>query len=425
MTRITPAASWVAVPLLLAAGVPGPAQAGGQPSDARAAPAVSLLTFAPGEVYWQRFGHNALLIRDAAGARVYNYGIFDFEQENFFLNFARGEMRYRLEVEPLWSTLPRYRDEGRWVLEQRLDLDPAQATALSDFLEWNAQPENAEYPYDYFRDNCSTRLRDALDRALNGELRRQLEPQLTPFSFRHEAMRMMSPLTALALGIDWIIGPATEPALNRWQQGFLPEVLMQSLRQVKQPSADGQARALVRAEARLLPGVNAAPPEHPPAWTGRFAFAGILCALVLLALARAAARFAFAGAAVLLALAAGLGGVVLLCGWTLTAHWVIRANQNLLLFSPLCLLLLPAWAGSARVPWRPPRRQQGLALAVAFVAALAPALKLLPVAQQSNTAWIALMLPIHFALAFSICFPASRRKPEKTRERKREPCAKR
>ena len=136
------------------------------PVHAQAPPQVSLLTFAPGEIYWQRFGHNALLVReDGVAPQVYNYGIFDFAQENFFLNFARGRMLYRLDVAPLDWTLRQYAAERRWAIEQRLALDDDQARALADFLAWNARPEHADYRYDYFLANCSTKARDAIHRA--------------------------------------------------------------------------------------------------------------------------------------------------------------------------------------------------------------------------------------------------------------------
>ena len=138
------------------------------------APVISVLTFSPGEIYWQRFGHNALLVREQGRAVVYNYGIFDFQQEDFLLNFARGRMQYLLAQEPFAQTLALYRHEGRAVVEQQLDLTPEQAIALRDFLVINALPENAEYRYDYFLSNCSTKLRDAIDLALDGQLRAQL-----------------------------------------------------------------------------------------------------------------------------------------------------------------------------------------------------------------------------------------------------------
>src|SRR5690348_5360014 len=105
---------------------------------------VALVTFGPGEEIWERFGHNAILIRDRGTGtqRLYNYGMFDFAQKNFWLNFARGKMLYRIAVSTPDDDYPIYRDEGRWIVEQDLDLTPAQRTKLRDALDWNARPEN-------------------------------------------------------------------------------------------------------------------------------------------------------------------------------------------------------------------------------------------------------------------------------------------
>src|SRR2546423_3478539 len=81
---------------------------------------IALVTFGPGEEIWERFGHNAVLIRDrsAGTERLYNYGMFDFAQENFWLNFARGKMLYRISVSGPADDYAVYRDEGRWIVEQ-------------------------------------------------------------------------------------------------------------------------------------------------------------------------------------------------------------------------------------------------------------------------------------------------------------------
>ena len=156
----------------------------------------SLLTFAPGETYWQRFGHNALLIENTAtGANaVYNYGMFDFFQKNFFLNFARGRMLYRLDVDTLPRTLALYASEGRWVRQQVLNLSPERRLQLALFLDRNAQPDQAQYRYDYFRDNCSTRVRDAIDSVLGGAIARRLKAEPVPVTYRFEATRLMRPI---------------------------------------------------------------------------------------------------------------------------------------------------------------------------------------------------------------------------------------
>lgn len=370
----------------------------------RPAPQIVLLTFAPGPVYWQRFGHNALLVRDIANGedRVYNYGIFDFHQKNFFLNFARGHMQYRLAVEPLADTLAQYQYEGRWVQAQELNLDAAQSRELAAFLEWNARPENADYHYDYFLSNCSTRVRDAIDRVTGGQLRRQLAGQPTAVSYRFEATRLISPVQPLFLGMDAVVGARGDGPIDRWQQSFVPMVLMESVRSARLTAADGSSRPMMRGEARVLAG-GLDEPQRPPSLRAPMALLGLGLAAVLLLLARfraaAAARWSLAGLALTLNLVAGLGGLVLLAIWFLTDHWVMWENRNLLLFSPLCLLLLPAWARQFRAAAVAGAGARGISLLVGAGSVLALLILLLPGAQQ-NLHWIALWLPVHAAQAW-------------------------
>lgn len=395
---------WIWLAVLLALGAP---RAAAQLPAERPTPIISLLTFAPGEVYWQRFGHNALLVRDAATGeeRVYNYGIFDFQQKNFFLNFARGHMQYQLAAQALRDTLATYAYEGRWAYEQELNLDDAQRRELAGFLAWNARPENAEYRYDYFRSNCSTRVRDALDRVLGGELQRQLAARPAGVSYRFEATRLIAPVRPLMLGMDAVMGAGGDVPIDVWQQSFVPMVLMDAVRSVRLRNADGSERPLVLAEGRLLNSHLAPEPSQPPALAGSMSLLGLLLAGALGLLgrfrARRPARWGFALSATLLTLACGLGGLVLLAVWTLTEHWVMWQNRNLLLFSPLCLALLPAWLRSFRSGWRPARWESALGWLLLGGALLSLPLLLLPGAQQ-NLPWIGLLLPVHAALAWSL-----------------------
>jgi len=131
-----------------------PAFSGPPITDHPSPPTVSLLTIGPGDIFFERFGHNAIVVRGPASGEslAYNYGIFDFDQQDFLLNFARGRMRYRMAVDDLADDLAMYRDEGREITEQRLALTPEQTQRLVEFLEWNARPENAQYHYDYWVD---------------------------------------------------------------------------------------------------------------------------------------------------------------------------------------------------------------------------------------------------------------------------------
>jgi hypothetical protein len=373
---------------------------------------VSVLTFGPGEIYWERFGHNAILIRDSANgeAIAYNYGIFDFNQKNFMLNFARGYMQYRMAADELEYDLDIYRREGRWVQEQQLNLTPPQRAALRDYLEWNARPENRNYRYDYFTSNCSTKVRDALDQVLGGTLRRQLEAFPTRYSYRYDAVRLISPDLAAGIGMDLALGPKADQPLSLSQESFVPMVLMRALRVMK--NSEGQP--LVSSDTRLLQAVVPDDPPQPPDRRLSFGLAGLALAAVLLLLHQlrraAPARWIFATLAVLYTLTCSLAGLILLALWTLTEHWAGWRNENLLLLNPLCLLLLPAWSGAFRAGWRPRAWSHRLAQGVAVIAALALLVRLGPGLYQANLPWILLLLPAHLALAWCLGH-AGRRTP--------------
>ena len=140
------------------------------PLSAAATPRIGVMTMQPGEVFWERFGHDAIVVEDPARGEAlsYNYGFFDPSEPGFLGRFVRGEMQYMLVALPLADDLATFRDEGRGVRIQWLELAPAQARSIADALAENAKPEHARYRYDYFRDNCTTRVRDVLDRGLGG-----------------------------------------------------------------------------------------------------------------------------------------------------------------------------------------------------------------------------------------------------------------
>src|SRR5262249_4028949 len=136
---------WLAVGLV-GASAPAAAQLPRPPEPAVAGSelTISLMTMGAGVRVWELFGHNAILVEDTSlgTAIAYNYGMFDFRQENFLWRFIQGRMRYWMEGFDLASTLVIYRRANRSVWVQELNLSPSQRVALRDFLEWNERPEN-------------------------------------------------------------------------------------------------------------------------------------------------------------------------------------------------------------------------------------------------------------------------------------------
>ena len=377
----------------------GQAHAQSGAPEAPPPPRIGVVTMAPGAIFWERFGHDAIVVDDPAqpGPVSYNFGFFDLGEDGFVGRFVKGEMQYMLVALPLREDLQYYRETGRGAILQWLDLEPAQARGLADELARNARPENARYRYDYYTDNCSTRVRDALDRALGGALQRQLRGRSSGDSYRGESVRLASPAAWMSLGFDLALGPYGDRPLSRWEQAFLPRRLADDLRELKR--ADG--RPLVAEERELLPQRQAPEPAETPRRWWPWLLLGLAAGATILVLAPRSPRATAALAGVFWLLCGLLGGVLAMA-WGFTEHRALWANRNLLLLDPLCLLLLPgAWT---LLRGRDPSARFRVLLAVvAAIAALAVVPLWLQVLPQRNGHWIALLLPIHLALAWTWC----------------------
>ncbi|AMU98898.1 DUF4105 domain-containing protein [Xanthomonas citri] len=361
------------------------------------APRVGVVTMQPGEVFFERFGHDAIVVVDprTQQATSYNFGFFDPSEPDFVPRFARGEMMYYLVALPLEEDLSQYRDAGRGVSVQWLDLPPDQARALADGLAVRSQPENARYHYDYFMANCATMVRDTLDRAMGGALKSQLAGRSRGNTFRSEAVRLASPAPWMWLGFDLGLGPYADRPLSRWEEAFVPMRLADSLTQVH----NSAGRPLVQSTQVLLPHRIAPEPAEQQRHRWPWLLTGLIVAAGVLALGRK--QRMLAGLALPFWLLCAIGGGLLVYLWGFTAHASAWGNRNLLLVNPLCVLL---WFGGIRLQLghRPGRWFNVLSWVVAACALAALVTHWLSFQAQDNLQWVMLLLPIHTALAIAL-----------------------
>lgn len=372
---------------------------------------VYLATMGQGDQVWEKFGHNAIWIRDAVtGTTIaYNYGIFDFAQESFVPRLMKGSMLYSMGVEDAARELAGYSYFNRSVWLQRLNLTAAQKHSLREFLEWNWLPQNRDYRYDYFRDNCSTRVRDALDRATGGALRRALEGVPTGASYRSHSLRLTAASPATFTGLMVGLGLPTDAPIDAWQETFVPMELMRHLRTVTVEGPDGAPVPLVAEESTAFEADREPAPARAPNPFAIYLLFGLVLAALLLLLARAARNRRFARGALALSilfwgLVTGFFGVILGLLWLFTDHTAAYPNLNLLQLNPLGLLLAAAAplavVGSrvsriARVAWP-------AALALLGFSVLGVLLQAFPSLRQMNAPLIALLLPVHLAVVLAL-----------------------
>nr|WP_322619025.1 DUF4105 domain-containing protein [Arenimonas daejeonensis] len=188
------------------------------------APRIGVVTMEPGEIFFERFGHNAIVVdaQDGSEPVAYNFGYFDLDEPNFFGNFVHGDMQYWLVALPLHRDLARYRELGRGAAVQWLDLTPEQVAAMAAALDANARGENARYRYDYYTSNCSTKVRDAIDTALGGTLKSQLSGRSQGNTYRSESVRLAAPAPWMAIGFHVGLSDYADKPLSRWEESFIP-----------------------------------------------------------------------------------------------------------------------------------------------------------------------------------------------------------
>ena len=393
---------------------PGPGTAAGPEPGATLS--VYLMTMGPGDAVWEKVGHHAIWIRDTTrGLDVaYNWGLFDFDDADFIPRFLKGSMRYWMGGYAGMPTVDAYASYNRSVWAQELALTPAQKQELLDFVRWNAQPENRYYHYDYFRDNCSTRVRDAIDRVLGGQLRTSLDTMATGTTYRWHTRRLTQGSLPVYTGMDIVLGPRGDHPLSAWEEAFLPMSLRDHIRSIEVPGPTGTALPLVRSESELFTATRPPEPARPANLLAGFLAVGVFFAGLfvycarLTAQGRPAGRIGMSAVGATWSLLAAIIGTVMVLSWTSTDHIFMYRNENLLQLSPLSFALVPLLI-TVGLGGRRTTLAARVAALLAGLSLLGLLLQVLPGLDQVNGEIIALALPMHLGIAWGTWLLASTR----------------
>lgn len=371
-----------------------------------AAPKVFVLTMGPGDHPFARFGHNALLLTWPGRAVVYNWGTFAFDGMQGIEDFMAGRFRYWLSLARLDRTLDFYEMQNRTLVSQELDMTEAERRSLAEAVAENALPEHRYYNYDYFKDNCTTRVRDAVDRALGGALKKAIGGS-GHYTFREHAMRLSAPEPWLYFGLDLALGRLTDQGTSRYDELWIPDQLETALAEAK-ISRNGEVRPLVLETKTLVAAERPAALAAPPSRVGWFLLIGALLGGLAFAFGEKgrtnrAARAVFGAFSMLFGTVFGLVGCILLFFWLFTKHWSAYQNENLLVCTPWSLSLLVTAFGLALGRPRSTEWTRQLLFASAITSLLAVLLALIPGLGQDNTRIAALFAPIWCGLYSGAC----------------------
>lgn len=284
---------------------------------------ISLLTCTPGEELYSTFGHSAFRVIDSNSVSdiVYNYGTFNFDDKDFYLQFVRGKLLYYVSAERFDGFKQAYQAENRGITEQVLNLTAPQKISILHFLNENIKEANRYYKYDFFFDNCTTRLRDILKKQHDSSFcQKPMMPKGTRFRQAIHRYLNTNGQDWSKLGIDILMGLPCDAVMTPEQMQFLPDNLMISL--------DSSDHPMVTAKYNLY---NIEEKDKKTFFTPLLVFSLLLLAILLLSQVNNQWVSMFLqGFDGLLFFFTGLLGIIIIFMWTGTDHGMCRDNLNLL-----------------------------------------------------------------------------------------------
>ena len=196
---------------------------------------ISIITVGPGDVLYEAFGHSAIRVSDPVIGmdNIFNYGLFDFNQPNFKLNFTKGKLLYKLGKRPFQNFVTNNYYQKRWMKEQVLNLSQSEKQNMYALLEENALPKNAEYLYDPYFNNCATKLRDITKEILGNKVHFPSSFSDENYTLRQLMNKELSWNTWGNFGINLALGNTLDKTTTAEEYMYLPDYVYQAFKIAK------------------------------------------------------------------------------------------------------------------------------------------------------------------------------------------------
>lgn len=316
-----------------------------------------LITIDVGDMVWDNFGHTAVRVFDENNNTdvIFNWGGFDTSGGvvSFSYNFFKGIMNYRLFTNTPSQEFATYRSQQRTLWQDKINLTNPEKEILYRRLLWNLEPENIAYPYQYFFDNCTTRVRDYLDEALSGRIAAS-NTGITEHTFREQVQAHYESVSLIGFSLDILMNSNIDRPVTEWEEMFLPLSLRERLLQIESDVAENGERQMLLSDSQLL---MEFPPPSIETDAYQIASISLLVPVLFLFLmlkkipmsyfathSRIGLKMAnlnfrlLAFLGLITALFSGIYGLLMLGSWFVSDHLDLHHNINLLLFWPTDLL---------------------------------------------------------------------------------------
>jgi hypothetical protein len=376
--------------------------------------AIKIAIMGPGDEVYFWWGHIALVIEDSNTNRItfYDYGLFSFDNENFYTNFAFGRLLYCCGGSPAETSIANYKKHDRGIVIYTLNLLPEKRTEIKDFVENNILPENRDYYYHHFKDNCCTRIRDIIDLATDGQFKEKYGQAPGRFTFREHVYRHTWFSPAIDWGLSFWMGQVIDTQITEWEEMFLPSEVGKRIEDFYFTGTDGVRRKLVTGKETVYTAENRPVVLDSPVkqWPRNLAFSLALSAVFgfffFLRAKKIRAGVILAGFSMSLSgLFFGLMGSALYFLNLFTNHDYTYNNINMLIATPHLLAAFPLGISYALTESSDRRLTCEIRLRFIWIITvlgiiISMAIKILPQFRQQNLSDQLLILPIAVVFAF-------------------------
>ncbi|MEM9992233.1 MAG: DUF4105 domain-containing protein [Bacteroidota bacterium] len=295
---------------------------------------ISILTGSSGEDLYTLFGHSAIRVQDYKFDKdyVFNYGTFDFDTPNFYLKFLRGKLEYVLSIGNTKRLIAAYERDGRVLTEQKLLIDRTSQQEIVRFLVDNYQPQNRAYKYDFFYDNCATRIREILESELSVKY---VGDTTGVRSFRDLLGIYTNQQSWIDFGIDLLLGIPADKMASKAEEMFLPELLSQN---IQTHLVQAQKQPILDSKQQLTKVSNSGKVYQNESFLNP-SFVFLLMFLLIIAMTFALSpKLMYVVDGVFFTLL-GIAGSLLTFMWFGTDHEATQQNLNIIWLNPLYIFI--------------------------------------------------------------------------------------
>ncbi len=289
---------------------------------------IYILTCSPGTELYQAFGHTAIYIQDSIKHinMVYHYGTFNFYDPNFYFNFVRGKLNYMLGLERFEGFMIEYTEAKRDVYKAELNLNYDKKNELFKFLTWKSQPENKYYKYDFFMDNCATRVRGVLEKFYGDSLIYPQDYKIDK-TYRQAITPYLRPMPWTRFGINLLLGLPAEKKLDYYSAMFLPDYVDSVFMKSKLQIGD-KTEPVFLSRTQII--TNNFRIGKKPLFNPTLTFWSLFIIMLIISFIEYKRKKIFKGIDFGMYLTLGIVGIILVFMWFGTDHTPTKWNLNLI-----------------------------------------------------------------------------------------------